>query len=165
MCNLNSLLRSFLVPRTMMTASWPSKAFFTSSLFRTSPTTTLAALWSAGSLAGSRTSTVTLYPEETWNKTNLEIDLPTHYSTVILTLRSKGKLNELCRQQCSKTKVQATWISYYLNQQFQKKTWKKMWGMLVTPWQFTLSITIILWLSAAPGWSKACGMNLEPPKK
>lgn len=79
LCDLNSdsLLRSLLVPRTMITASWPSKAFFTSSLFRTSPTTTLAALCSAGSLAGSRTSTVTLYPEKTWNKINQNIDLPT----------------------------------------------------------------------------------------
>lgn len=48
-----------------MTASWPSMVFLTSSLLRTSPTSTLDALWSAGSLAGSRTSTVTLYPEET----------------------------------------------------------------------------------------------------
>lgn len=56
------LLRLFLVPRMMITASWPSKVFFTSPLLRTSPTTTLEALWSAGSLVGSRTSTVTLYP-------------------------------------------------------------------------------------------------------
>lgn len=62
--NCGALLRLLLVPRMMMTASWPSKVFFTSSLFRTSPTTTLDALWSGGSLAGSRTSTVTLYPEE-----------------------------------------------------------------------------------------------------
>lgn len=67
--NCGALLRLLLVPRMMMTASWPSKVFFTSSLFRTSPTTTLDALWSGGSLAGSRTSTVTLYPEEE-NETN-----------------------------------------------------------------------------------------------
>lgn len=61
--NCGALLRLFLVPRMMMTASWPSMVFFTSSLLSTSPTSTLDALWSGGSLAGSRTSTVTLYPD------------------------------------------------------------------------------------------------------
>lgn len=65
--NCRALLRSFLVPRMMMTASWPSIVLFTSSLLSTSPTSTLDALWSAGSLTGSLTITVTLYPEgETW---------------------------------------------------------------------------------------------------
>lgn len=58
-----ALLMSLPVPSMMMTASCPSMVFITSSLFSTFPTTTLEALWSAGSLAGSRTSTVTLYPE------------------------------------------------------------------------------------------------------
>ena len=59
---IQSSLRSVRVPRTMMTASWPSRVFSTSARLVTSPTTTLEALWPSGSRWGSRTSTVTLYP-------------------------------------------------------------------------------------------------------
>lgn len=72
----------------MITASWPSMVVLTSALFSTSPTTTLDALWSAGSLAGSRTSTVTLYPggghEET-KQVNRETEA-THTRTIIIVI-------------------------------------------------------------------------------
>lgn len=97
MSNCGALLRLFLVPRMMITASWPSKVFITSSFLSTSPTTTLDTLWSAGSLVGSRTSTVTLYPDggKNGNETKQQgcsrnryshhhhVDIPTHQIHVL----------------------------------------------------------------------------------